>query len=78
LALFPEQVARRYVGDAGRSMKTPSRYIVRRTKDDRRYSVWDNDNHKVAVCEFRECGDLSFEDAFKMVDRLNAEEAEGN
>ena len=36
----------------------PPRYIVRRTADERRYSVWDNDNDQVAVSDYRECIDL--------------------
>ena len=47
------------------------RYTVRRADGERRYSVWDNERNKVAVGEVRECVDLSFDDAFKMVDKLN-------
>lgn len=72
LTLFREQGARRYAGDAGAGLwKYPSRSIVRRPDGEQHYLVWDTETGKVAVCEFRECRDLSFEDAFKTVDRLN-------
>jgi ribosomal protein L7/L12 len=55
-------------------MSHAPRYVVRRTKDERRYSVWDNDTGKVAVLKYRECTDLGFEDAFRIVDSLSAME----
>jgi hypothetical protein len=52
-------------------MEIPSRYIVRRSDGEQHYLVWDTETVEVAVCEFRERRNLSFEDVFKMVDRLN-------
>lgn len=52
----------------------PPRFIVRRAQADHRYSVWDNEKNRVAVEDLRECRDLSFEDAFKALDRLNDED----
>jgi hypothetical protein len=49
------------------------RYIVRRAQGEQRYSVWDNEKSRIAVPEHRECADLSFDDAFKMADDLNAQ-----
>lgn len=47
------------------------RYIVRRVQSDQRYSVWDNDNNKIAVFDDCECVDLNFDDAFRLADHLN-------
>jgi hypothetical protein len=49
------------------------RYIVRRAQGEQRYSVWDNEKSRIAVPEHRESADLSFDDAFKMADDLNAQ-----
>jgi hypothetical protein len=54
------------------NLRMLARYTVRRAHGDQRYSVWDNE--KIAVFEYRECADLSFDDAFKMADSLNAAE----
>lgn len=54
------------------------RYIVRRVDGQRRYSVWDSEQNKIAVDGFHECADLSFEDAFKKVDKLNDLEQPGD
>jgi hypothetical protein len=51
-----------------------SRYSVHLQPDQHRYRVWDNKNHGVATSsDGRQCADLHLDDAFKMADRLNAE-----
>jgi hypothetical protein len=49
----------------------PPRYVVRRQRDQQRYSVWDNETGKVAVDGDRQCDNLSFGDAFDTADNLN-------
>jgi hypothetical protein len=39
------------------------------------YSVWDNEKKGLAIFEDRECADINFDDAFKMADYLNAQNA---
>ncbi len=51
----------------------PLRYVVRRGRDARHYSVWDNERNRLAIHEGRECTDLDFQEAFHVADKLNAE-----
>ena len=53
----------------------PPRYIVRMVHDAPLYSVWDNEKKRLAIFEDRECADINFDDAFKMADYLNAQNA---
>jgi hypothetical protein len=46
---------------------------VRRELSASHYSVWDNEENKLAIYEGRECRGLHFKDAFNAADDLNAQ-----
>jgi hypothetical protein len=48
------------------------RYIVRQAQIEDQYSVWDNPTNSAAVIEHRACANLTYEDAFKIANNLNA------
>jgi hypothetical protein len=51
------------------------RFIVRRSREDQRYSVWDTQTETAAVSDGRTCTDLGMEDAFNQADLLNTQDA---
>jgi hypothetical protein len=51
----------------------PPRYTTRRTQGEPHYSVWDNDRHRIATSEGRECIELGFDEALDLADKLNDE-----
>jgi hypothetical protein len=51
----------------------PPRYTTQRTQNEFHYSVWDNDRHRIAISDGRECTGLSFDEALDLAAQLNDE-----
>jgi hypothetical protein len=54
-------------------MPLPLRYTVRKDQQPRRYSVWDNEQNRLASYKDEECTGLDFDAAFHAADQLNAQ-----
>jgi hypothetical protein len=54
-------------------MPLPLRYTVRKEQEARRYSVWDNEQNRLASFNGQECTGLDFHSAFHAADELNAQ-----